>query len=218
MTPRQLIDTALLGLALTFGSVHAHALPVLERVLDQPCRAIALDREPYVAALGNDSVTVFDKRGSHQEALPEALRGKDVNVGIFFGRDYRVRIAGSAHTQKGDEVRYYRSLPTGIKSALDEIGPIVGRSSSAARQLASRARRRVRGTQTRPADLPRQRRVVDAYLAAVRDGDFEGLLRLLDPDVVLRADAGASPAGRLVELRGAEVVARAAMASSARAR
>jgi RNA polymerase sigma-70 factor (ECF subfamily) len=100
----------------------------------------------------------------------------------------------------------------------DEIGPIVGRSSSAARQLASRARRRVRGTQHRPTDLPRQRRVVDAYLAAVRDGDFEGLLRLLDPDVVLRADAGASPAGRLVELRGADVVARAAMASSQRAR
>jgi RNA polymerase sigma-70 factor (ECF subfamily) len=100
----------------------------------------------------------------------------------------------------------------------DEIGPIVGRSSSAARQLASRARRRVRGTQTRPIDLPRQRRVVDAYLAAVREGDFEGLLRLLDPDVVLRADAGVSPAGRPVQLRGAEVVARAAMASSNRAR
>ena len=59
----------------------------------------------------------------------------------------------------------------------DEIGPIVGRSSSATRQLASRARRRVRGTPTPPTDLPRQRRVVDAYLAAVRDGDFEGLLR-----------------------------------------
>ncbi|WP_353509095.1 sigma-70 family RNA polymerase sigma factor [Intrasporangium sp.] len=100
----------------------------------------------------------------------------------------------------------------------DEIGPIVGRSSSAARQLASRARRRVRGTPTPPTDLPRQRRVVDAYLAAVRDGDFQGLLLLLDPDVVLRADAGATPAGRLVSLRGAEVVARAAMASSHRAR
>ncbi|HKX66334.1 MAG TPA: sigma-70 family RNA polymerase sigma factor [Intrasporangium sp.] len=100
----------------------------------------------------------------------------------------------------------------------DEIGPIVGRSSAAARQLASRARRRVRGTPHRPTDLPRQRRVVDAYLAAVRDGDFDGLLRLLDPEVVLRADAGASPAGRLVQLRGAEVVARAAMASSNRAR
>ncbi|HEX2874275.1 MAG TPA: hypothetical protein VHP33_23635 [Polyangiaceae bacterium] len=124
MTPRQLIDTALLGSALALGSVPARALPVLQRVLDQPCRAIALDREPYVAALGNDAVTVFDKRGSHQEALPEALRGKGVDVGVFFGRDYRVRIAGLAHTQKGDEVRYYRSLPGGIKSALDELGPL----------------------------------------------------------------------------------------------
>lgn len=100
----------------------------------------------------------------------------------------------------------------------DEIAPIVGRSSEATRQLASRARRRVRGAETRPHDLPRQRRVVDAYLAAVREGDFEGLVRVLDPDVVLRADAGASPAGRRVELRGADVVARAAMASSNRAR
>jgi hypothetical protein len=124
MTPRQLIDTALLGLALTLGSAPASALPALQRILEQPCRAIALDREPYVAALGNDAVTVFDKRGSHQEALPEALRGKSVEVGIFFGRDYRVRIAGTAHTQKGDEVRYYRSLPGGIKSALDELGPL----------------------------------------------------------------------------------------------
>jgi RNA polymerase sigma-70 factor (ECF subfamily) len=99
-----------------------------------------------------------------------------------------------------------------------EIAPIVGRSSEATRQLASRARRRVRGTETRPSDLPRQRRVVDAYLTAVREGDFEGLVKVLDPDVVLRADAGASPAGRLVELRGSETVARAAMASATRAR
>ena len=127
MTPRQLIDTALFGCALALSSAGALALPKLERVLEAPCRAIALDREPYVAALGNDSVTVFDKRGSHQEALPEALRGKNVDVGIFFGRDYRVRIAGTAHSpnpKKPDEVRYYRSLPAGIKSALDEIGPL----------------------------------------------------------------------------------------------
>lgn len=124
MTPRQLIDTALLGSALALCSVPAHALPVLQRVLDQPCRAIALDREPYVAALGNDAVTVFDKRGSHQEALPEALRGTGADVGLFFGRDYRVRIAGTGRTPKGDEVRYYRSLPGGIKPALDELGPL----------------------------------------------------------------------------------------------
>jgi len=100
----------------------------------------------------------------------------------------------------------------------DEIAPIVGRTSDATRQLASRARRRVRGSETRPTDLPRQRRVVDAYLAAVRHGDFDALVRVLDPDVVLRSDAGASPAGRPLELRGSEVVARAAMESSNRAR
>jgi RNA polymerase sigma-70 factor (ECF subfamily) len=100
----------------------------------------------------------------------------------------------------------------------DEIAPIVGRSSEATRQLASRARRRVRGSEPPPRDLARQRRVVDAYLAAVRDGDFEGLVRVLDPEVVLTADAGSSPAGQLVEMRGSDVVARAAMASSTRAR
>src|SRR5207237_1466210 len=67
----------------------------------------------------------------------------------------------------------------------EEIGEIVGRSPAAARQLASRARRRVRGAATRPgADLARQRTVVDAFLAASRDGDFAALLALLDPDVV----------------------------------
>ena len=71
----------------------------------------------------------------------------------------------------------------------DEIAPIVGRSPAAARQLASRARRRVQKTTTVPdADLPRQRRVVDAFLAAARGGDFEALMAVLDPDVVMRID------------------------------
>src|SRR5437588_835942 len=71
----------------------------------------------------------------------------------------------------------------------DEIAPIVGRSPAAARQLASRARRRVQGAATVPdADLTRQRAVVDAFLAAARAGDFDALLALLDPDAVLRAD------------------------------
>ena len=71
----------------------------------------------------------------------------------------------------------------------DEIAPIVGRSPTAARQLASRARRRVQGAAAVPdADLTRQREVVDAFLAASRGGDFDALLAVLDPDVVLRAD------------------------------
>src|SRR4051794_499490 len=87
----------------------------------------------------------------------------------------------------------------------DEIAPIVGRSPTAARQLASRARRRVRGAVPAPdADRARQREVVDAFLAAARDGDFDALLAVLDPDVVLRVDRGARATSR--EIRGASAV------------
>src|SRR5215813_6099585 len=101
----------------------------------------------------------------------------------------------------------------------DEICPIVGRSATAARQLASRARRRVRrGTTAPDADRRRQREVVEAFLAASRGGDFEALLAVLDPDVVVRADRTAVPAGAPTEVRGAPAVARNALAFSMRAR
>src|SRR2546426_5644487 len=89
----------------------------------------------------------------------------------------------------------------------DEIAPIVDRSPVAARQLASRARRRIQGqAPTSDADLRTQRRVVDAFLAAVRDGDFEALVAVLDPAILLRADGGAVKGmSRLV--RGAQAVA-----------
>jgi hypothetical protein len=91
----------------------------------------------------------------------------------------------------------------------DEIAPIVERSEAAARQLASRARRRVRGAETaKPADLERQRAVVDAFLAASRTGNFEALLTMLDPEVVFRIDGAASPKGVSREVRGAPAVAR----------
>jgi RNA polymerase sigma factor (sigma-70 family) len=91
----------------------------------------------------------------------------------------------------------------------DEIAEIVGRSPAATRQLASRARRRVRGGTPAPdADLGRQRRAVDAFLAAARAGDFEALLEVLDPDVVFRADAGPGAADARSPVRGAEAVAR----------
>jgi RNA polymerase sigma-70 factor (ECF subfamily) len=92
----------------------------------------------------------------------------------------------------------------------DEIAPIIDRSPEAARQLASRARRRVRAERTVPdADLETQREVVDAFLAAARDGDFDRLVAVLDPDVVVRADFG--PAGGSRETRGAAAVARQAL-------
>src|SRR5215216_7714296 len=95
----------------------------------------------------------------------------------------------------------------------EEIAPIVGRTPAAARQLASRARRRVRGAEI-PApdpDLARQRDVVDAFLLAARGGDFDALVALLDPDVVLRSDFGARRPGASRVTRGAAAVARQAL-------
>jgi RNA polymerase sigma-70 factor, ECF subfamily len=92
----------------------------------------------------------------------------------------------------------------------DEIAPIVDRSPEATRQLASRARRRVRPERTVPdVDLETQREVVDAFIAAAREGDFDRLVAVLDPDVVVRADFG--PARGLQEVRGAAAVARQAL-------
>ena len=94
----------------------------------------------------------------------------------------------------------------------DEIGAILDRSPVAARQLASRGRRRIRGADTAPdADAAAQREVVEAFLAAARDGDFDALLAVLDPDIVVREDTGS---GAIVEVRSAENVARRAMAVS----
>jgi RNA polymerase sigma factor (sigma-70 family) len=101
----------------------------------------------------------------------------------------------------------------------EEVAAILGRSGAAARQLASRARRRVRQAAPVPdGDLARQRAVVDAFLAAARDGDFDALLGLLDPDVLVRADLGPVPAGASREVRGARPAAEQALAFSLRAR
>jgi RNA polymerase sigma factor (sigma-70 family) len=99
----------------------------------------------------------------------------------------------------------------------EEIAPIVDRSPDATRQIASRARKRVRGVPAPDADLQRQREVVDAFLAAARNGDFEGLLALLDPEIALRADATAARLGRVSEIRGAAGFARRILETGARA-
>jgi len=93
----------------------------------------------------------------------------------------------------------------------DDIAPIVGRSTAATRQLASRARRRVKGAPVPDTDLDGQWAVADAFLAASRDGDFERLLAVLDPDVVLRSDGGTSRPSLASLLRGAAAVASGAM-------
>jgi RNA polymerase sigma factor (sigma-70 family) len=99
----------------------------------------------------------------------------------------------------------------------DEIGPLLERSPAAVRQLASRARRRVKGAgPALDADLSRRREVVEAYYAASRDGDFGALLALLDPDVVLRADASAIPSRGAALLRGPRQVTEGALAAAGR--
>jgi RNA polymerase sigma-70 factor (ECF subfamily) len=84
----------------------------------------------------------------------------------------------------------------------DEIAGVIGKSPAATRQLASRARRRVRGAQATDTDPARRRELVDAFLAAARDGDFEGLLEVLDPDVVVRTEVGVTT-GALAVAKGA---------------
>jgi RNA polymerase sigma-70 factor (ECF subfamily) len=101
----------------------------------------------------------------------------------------------------------------------EEIAAIVGRSPAAARQLASRARRRVQGADTvAAADLASQRKVVDAFLAALRAADFHALVAVLDPDVVITADAAAQPVEALREVRGAENWAQGAITAARGAR
>jgi RNA polymerase sigma-70 factor (ECF subfamily) len=101
----------------------------------------------------------------------------------------------------------------------EDIAPMLERSPAAARQLASRARRRVQGRTPVPdPDLGRQRQVVDAFFAAARDGDFDGLVAVLDPDVVLRADGGEARTRPTVLLRGARTVAENASAGPKLAR
>ncbi len=93
----------------------------------------------------------------------------------------------------------------------DDVATIVGRSPAAVRQLASRARRRVQGAATPDVDVARQREVVDAFFAAARGGDFEALVAVLDPDVVLRSDGGVSRPSVSVLVRGAATVAKRAL-------
>jgi RNA polymerase sigma-70 factor (ECF subfamily) len=101
--------------------------------------------------------------------------------------------------------------------SFDEISSILGRSGDATRQLASRARRRVRGATPRTdPDLEQQRKVVDAFLAASRNGDFQALLEVLDPDVVFRADRGRLAVEAPALVRGAQDVARQILSRGSR--
>jgi len=177
-------------------NMRAWLTTVVSRICLDMLRARRTRREDLVDEWsGQPVVALFEDRAGDPEQ--EALLADSVGVALMVVLDTLApaeRLAFVLHDMFG--------VP------FDEIGPIIDRNAGAARQLASRARRRVRGAHAPDAaTLGQQRKVVDAFLAASREGDFEALLEVLDPDVVFRAEAGLT--GPLVpgSVRGARDVA-----------
>src|SRR5690242_10218926 len=174
---------------------------VVARVSLDMLRSRAIRREEPLSAEGADGESLADPILSREGGInpeDEALLADSVGLALLVVLETLApaeRLAFVMHD--------VFSVP------FDEIAPIVGRSPTAARQLASRARRRVQGAATvTDADFVQQHAVVDAFLAASRGGDFSALLALLDPDVVLRVDRAAADMGALGDIHGAEAVAR----------
>jgi RNA polymerase sigma factor (sigma-70 family) len=166
---------------------------VVARICLDMLRARRARREDYVGSWLPEPVVVTVENGPEDEAVLADSVGLALLV-VLDTLTPAERLAFVLHDMFG--------MP------FDEIAPIVGRSEAATRQLASRARRRVRGAA--PAidpDLREQRRVVDAFLAAARGGDFEALLEVLDPDVVFRLDTGGIVPRARPPVEGAEAVA-----------
>jgi len=168
---------------------------VVARVALDMLRARRTRREDYLGSWLPEPVVSVDVNDDPEQ---EALLADSVGLALLVVLDTLTpaeRLAFVLHDMFG--------MP------FEEIAPIVDRAPAATRQLASRARRRVRGAAPSPdPDLARQREVVDAFLAASRAGDFEALLEVLDPDVVFRIDTGGTPPRARPPVVGAEAVAR----------
>jgi len=169
---------------------------VVARVCLDMLRSRTSRREEPLSPDGSEPVTTGSS-GSNPEQ--EALLADSVGVALLVVLD---RLAPA------ERLSFVLHDMFGVP--FEEIGPIVGRSAEAARQLASRARRRVRGGATAPGpEMAKQREVIEAFVSALRAGDFEGLLAVLDPDLVVRADMAP---GASTEIRGAAAWARGAVA------
>ena len=166
---------------------------VVARVCLDKLRSRSSRREEPFSVAGPDALTA---RTGGTDPVDEALMADSVGLALMVVLEKLTpaeRVAFVLHD--------IFDLP------FDEIAPIVGRSPVATRQLASRARRRVQRSAVPDADVTSQRAMVDAFLAAARDGDIEALVALLDPDAVVRADGVAVRAGASSETRGAAAVA-----------
>ena len=173
-------------------NLEAWLTTVVSRVCLNVLRSRTIRREDPLEAHVPDPVVNFGDRADPEE---EALMADSIGLALLVVLETLPppeRMAFVLHDMFG--------------VSFDDIATIVDRSPAAARQLASRARRRVQGATPAPdQDLATQRRVVDAFFAAARAGDFEGLIAVLDPDIVSRTDAGISAASAVV--RGAHAVA-----------
>jgi RNA polymerase sigma factor (sigma-70 family) len=181
-------------------NMRAWLTTVVGRICLDMLRARQARREELVESwMPEPAVTAFDQEGDPEH---EALIADSVGLALLVVLDTlspAERLAFVLHDMFG--------VP------FEEIAPIVERSVPATRQLASRARRRVRGApEPRPPSLERQRRVVEAFLEASRNGDFDALVTILDPDVVFRGDGGARRPRVPAEVRGAPDVARLVLA------
>jgi RNA polymerase sigma-70 factor (ECF subfamily) len=170
---------------------------VVSRVCLDMLRARRSRREEFVGSWMPEPIVAIDSAPTPEE---EALIADGVGLALYVVLETlspAERLAFVLHDMF--------ALP------FDEIAPIVGRSTEAVRQLASRARRRVRGATAVPdVELAEQQRVVEAFLAAAREGDFDSLLEMLDPEVTLRVDAGpGSPLARAPIVGAEEVLAEA---------
>jgi RNA polymerase sigma-70 factor, ECF subfamily len=222
-------------LAARFEESRPHLRAVAYRLLGSPEEADDAVQESWIKLSRSDPDKVENLRGwlttivartcldmlRLRRARPEDLVGAQIpevltDPGELAGPDQYALIAdavGSAMLVVLDMLsppaRVAFVLHDVFGVSFEEIAPIIGRTPAASRQLASRARRRVLSSGHAPsASTSRQRTVVEAFLAASRDGNFEALLRLLDPDVVLRGDATAIAAGRPATVSGAREVAR----------
>ena len=176
---------------------------VVGRVCIDVLRARRARREDYIGTWLPEPVVLADDAPGPEQ---EALIADSVGLALFVVLETLTppeRLAFVLHDM--------------FAVPFDEIAPIIDRSPEAARQLASRARRRVQGAAPEAdADLPHQREIVDAFLAASRNGDFEALVAVLDPDVVFRVDAGAASPLARPPITGAAAVAEQILARGTR--
>jgi len=231
-------------LARRFEAYRRHLRDVAYRMLGSSSDADDAVQEAWLRLCRSDSAVVNNMGGWLTTVVAriclDALRSRKRRIEEPAAPEYLAQLAGQGDVDADTDVELADSVGLAVLVILDRLDPaerlayvlhdmfdvsfeeiarIADRTPLAARKLASRARQRLRGTARPPNfELSRRRDIAEAFLAASRDGDFHALLAVLDPDVVLHADPAAAQGNAAIEVRSAPLVARGALAFSARAR